>query len=152
MTHKRRRSNISTIGDEKRPSTCSPWGRDRWPVGLFFFEDLAFESHQFIKTTGCISKMSPVAAKNSLFEKSCFSNFLNWKVAINIWKHRTFVRCFLCCIFHQHILVRVARFELTASWSRKFGTGSWSITSSLICSQQSPCVFKGLSAFLFENP
>ena len=24
MTHKRSRSNISTIGDEKRPSTCSP--------------------------------------------------------------------------------------------------------------------------------
>lgn len=25
---------------------------------------LVFESHQFIKTTGCISKMSPVAEKN----------------------------------------------------------------------------------------
>ena len=33
-------------------------------------------------------------------------------------KRRTFVRRFLRCIFHQHILVRVARFELTASWSR----------------------------------
>ena len=26
-------------------------------------------------------------------------------------KHRTFVRCFRCCIFHQHILVRPVRFE-----------------------------------------
>ena len=49
--------------------------RDRWPVILFFFNALAFESHQFIKTTGCISKMSSVAEKNWLFEKSCLSNF-----------------------------------------------------------------------------
>ena len=33
-------------------------------------------------------------------------------------KHRTFVRCFLCCIFHQHILVRVVRLERTVSWSQ----------------------------------
>ena len=26
-------------------------------------------------------------------------------------KHRTFVRRFRCCIFHQHILVRPVRFE-----------------------------------------
>ena len=111
MTHKRSRSNISTIGDEKRPSTCSPWGRDRWPVGLFFFEALAFESHQFIKMTGCISKMSPVAEKNWLFDKTCFSNFFSVKKLINMWKLHTFVRSFLCCIFHQHILVRPTGFE-----------------------------------------
>jgi len=46
---------------------------------LFFFEALAFESHQFIKTTGCISKMSPVAEKNWLFDKTCFSNFFQRK-------------------------------------------------------------------------
>ena len=107
--HKHRRS-------EKRPPICSLWGRrDQWPVGLFFFNALAFESHQFIKMPCCISKMSPVAEENSLFEKSCFSNFLNWKVAVNIWKHRAFARCFLCCIFHQHILVRDGRFELPTS-------------------------------------
>ena len=35
-------------------------------------------------------------------------------------KHRTFVRCFLCCIFHQHILVRVVRLERTVSWSQTY--------------------------------
>ena len=32
-------------------------------------------------------------------------------------KYRTFVRCFLCCIFHQHILVRREGFEPPAFWS-----------------------------------
>ena len=33
-------------------------------------------------------------------------------------KHRTFVRRFLCCIFHQHILVRDGRLELPTSCSQ----------------------------------
>ena len=33
-------------------------------------------------------------------------------------KHRTFVRCFLCCIFHQHILGRDGRLELPTSCSQ----------------------------------
>lgn len=52
-------------------------GADRCPVGLPFFDALTFESHQFIKMPCCISKMSPVAVKNSLSEETCFSNFLN---------------------------------------------------------------------------
>ena len=62
--------------------------------------------------------MSTVAGKNWFFEKSRFYNFLSQKTALNVWKHRAFVRCFLCCIFHQHILVRVERFERSASWTQ----------------------------------
>ena len=37
-----------------------------------------------------------------------------------MWKHRTKVRCFLCYIFHQHILVRDGRLELPAWWSQTY--------------------------------
>ena len=143
MTHKRSRSNIST-GEAKKGHRSAPriGGRDQWPVGLFFFNALAFESHQFIKMPCCISKMSPVAEKNSLSEKSCFSNFLNWKVAVNIWKHRAFARCFLCCIFHQHILVRAWGLEpqrLAAREPKGYVT--------LVKDFQSPPYHKGRTSF-----
>ena len=71
-----------------------------------FFAALGFESHQSIKEFRCISEMSPLAWKNWFSRKSVFSNFSLHKTALNMQKHRTFVRCFRCCIFHQHILVR----------------------------------------------
>ena len=37
-----------------------------------------------------------------------------------MWKRRTFVRRFLRCIFHQHILVRDGRLELPAWWSQTY--------------------------------
>ena len=65
MAHKRSRSNISTGKAKTGHRSTSPHGE---PIGGLsvcpFFYALAFESHQFIKTTGCISKMSTVAGKN----------------------------------------------------------------------------------------
>ena len=58
--------------------------------------------------------MSPLAWKNWNVEKSSFCNFFILKVAHYMWKRRTFVRRFLCCIFHQHILERATRLELAS--------------------------------------
>ena len=104
----------------KRPPFSPTWGAERRPVSLFFILFLAsvFESHQSIKTTGCISKMSPLAGQNRNFEKSSFCNFFILKVAHYMRKRRTFVRRFPCCIFHQHILVRDGRLELPTSCSQ----------------------------------
>ena len=59
--------------------------------------------------------MSPLAGQNWNFEKSRFCNFFILKVAHYMRKRRTFVRRFLCCIFHQHILELLTRFELVTS-------------------------------------
>lgn len=75
MTHERSRSNISTE-EAKKATDLLPVREERSVAYRFaLFYALAFESHQFIKMSCCISKMSPVAEKNSLSEKSCFSNF-----------------------------------------------------------------------------
>ena len=55
--------------------------------------------------------MSPLAGQNWNFEKLSFFNFFILKVVRYMWKHRTFVRRFRCCIFHQHILELVTWLE-----------------------------------------
>ena len=73
-------ARIST-GETKKGHRSAPCigGRDQWPVGLFFFNALAFESHQFIKTTGCISKMSPVAEKTGFLKNPVYLTFFDEK-------------------------------------------------------------------------
>ena len=82
------------------------------PFMLYSFLASVFKSHQSARVLCCISEMSPLARKKRFSEKLVFSNFSARKKPVKMQKHRTFVRCFLCCIFHQHILVRVARLEL----------------------------------------
>ena len=70
-----------STGETKKGHRTAPriGGRDQWPVGLFFFNALAFESHQFIKTTGCISKMSPVAEKTGFLKNPVYLTFFDEK-------------------------------------------------------------------------
>ena len=88
------------------------------PFMLYSFLASVFKSHQSARVLCCISEMSPLAWKNWNVEKLSFCNFFILKVAHYMRKRRTFVRRFLRCIFHQHILVRPVRFERMA-----FGVG-----------------------------
>ena len=90
------------------------------PFMLYSFLASVFKSHQSARVLCCISEMSPLAWKNWFSEKNVFPNFSARKKPVKMQKHRTFVRCFLCWIFHQHILVRVARLELTTPWPPVF--------------------------------
>ena len=48
--------------------------------------------------------------------------------------------------FKDFSLVRVARFELTASWSRKSGMASLILSFHLCSSSSLPCIFKAFTA------
>ena len=84
-----------------------------------------FEPHQTINSAGCIFKMSPLAGQNRNFEKLNFCNFFILKVVCYMRKRRTFARCFLCCIFHQHFLVRPTGFEPAAFRVGVIRPSSW---------------------------
>ena len=114
MIDKQGESNIST-NVTKKAAVGSHIGSRTAACLLILYSFFAsvFESHQSARVLCCISEMSPLAWKNRFSEKLVFPNFSAREKPVKVQKHRTFVRCFLCCIFHQHILVRVARLELT---------------------------------------
>ena len=113
MIDKRGESNIRT-NVMKKAAVLSHMGSRTAACLLMLYSFLAsvFKSHQSARVLCCISEMSPLAWKNRFSEKLVFPNFSAREKPVKVQKHRTFVRCFLCCIFHQHILVRVARLEL----------------------------------------
>ena len=115
MADKRSESNIST-NETKKAAVLSHMGNRTAACLLMLYSFLAsvFKSHQSIRALCCISEMSPLAWKNRFSEKSVFPNFSARKKPVKMQKHRTFVRCFLCCIFHQHILERATRLELAS--------------------------------------
>ena len=90
------------------------------PFMLYSFLASVFKSHQSARVLCCISEMSPLAWKNWFSEKNVFPNFSAREKPVKIQKHRTFVRRFLCCIFHQHILGRDGRLELPTSCSQTY--------------------------------
>ena len=114
MIDKQGESNIRT-NVMKKAAVLSHMGSRTAACLLMLYSFLAsvFKSHQSARVLCCISEMSPLAWKNRFSEKSVFPNFSAREKPVKMQKHRTFVRCFLCCILHQHILVRVARLELT---------------------------------------
>ena len=116
MADKRSESNIST-NETKKAAVLSHMGNRTAACLLMLYSFLAsvFKSHQSIRALCCISEMSPLAWKNRFSEKSVFPNFSAREKPVKMQKHRTFVRCFLCCIFHQHILELLTRFELVTS-------------------------------------
>ena len=119
MIDKQGESNIST-NVTKKAAVLSHMGSRTAACLLILHSFLAsvFKSHQSIRALCCISEMSPLAWKNRFSEKSVFPNFSARKKPVKMQKHRTFVRCFLCCIFHQHILGRDGRLELPTSCSQ----------------------------------
>ena len=115
MIDKRGESNISTNVTKKAAVRLPMWERTAaCLLMLYSFLASVFKSHQSIRALCCISKMSPLAWKNRFSEKSVFPNFSAREKPVKMQKHRTFVRCFLCCIFHQHILERATRLELAS--------------------------------------
>ena len=57
-----------------------------------------------------------------------------------MWKHRAFARCFLCCIFHQHILVRDGRLELPTSCPKPMSEPSGRTESHSLALSVAPAV------------